>query len=146
MPLNKALGTSQDSNFASGSLDNIDYERAIASDQVLLAERLVQRLVAIFLMLQGLEYQRCFIGWDSIPHLNPEKQFGAIEKKLAMRLTSRTRESAKLGEDWEDINEELEREEKAMQANQQTRPGDNLNVEDTEDEIEADADETIQDD
>jgi hypothetical protein len=96
------------------------------------------------LMLQGLEYQRCFIGWDSIPHLNPEKQFAAIEKKLSMRLTSRTREAAKLGEDWEDINEELEREEQAI--GMQNGPGDNLNGEDTEDESETDADETIQDD
>lgn len=143
MPLNKALGTSQDSNFASGSLDNIDYERAIGSDQVLLAERLVQRLVAIFLMLQGLEYQRCFIGWDSIPHLNPDKQFGAIEKKLAMRLTSRTREAAKLGEDWEDINEELEREEQAM-GTSQNEPGDNINAEETDDENEMDAVENVQ--
>jgi len=37
MPLNKALGTSQDSNFASGSLDNIDYERAITEERSMLA-------------------------------------------------------------------------------------------------------------
>lgn len=127
MPLNKALGTSQDSNFASGSLDNIDYERAIESDQVLLQAGLVNRLTGLFLMLQARPIQRLFIGWDAIPHLNPEKQFAAIQTKLDMRLTSRTREAAKLGEDWNEIQEELEREEQRIQASSVSQqPGGNV--------------------
>lgn len=123
MPLNKALGTSQDSNFASGSLDNIDYERAIANDQRLFEDRLITTVVSIFLMLEQLEApnQRLFVGYDAIPHLNPEKQFGAIQTKLEMRLTSRTREAARLGENWEDIQEELEREESRLGAGQPSR-------------------------
>ena len=114
MPLNKALGTSQDSNFASGSLDNIDYERAIQNDQFLLNVGPVARIVALFLMLQGETPRRCFVGWDAIPHLNPEKQYAAIQTKLQLRLTSRTREAARLGADWEEIERELQAEESVI--------------------------------
>lgn len=126
MPLNKALGTSQDSNFASGSLDNIDYERAIQNDQFLLNVGPVARIVALFLMLQGETPRRCFVGWDAIPHLNPEKQYAAIKTKLELRLTSRTREAAKLGADWQDIERELKAEEELIGANQPNEPGGNL--------------------
>ena len=123
MPLNKALGTSQDSNFASGSLDNIDYERAIDDDRQALTLGPVARTRSIFLDSQGLPDQDLFTGWDAIPMLNPQNQFAAIQQKLDMRLTSRTREAAKLGYDWETVNEELELEESLILDNQQTSNG-----------------------
>jgi len=125
MPLNKALGTSQDSNFASGSLDNIDYERAIDDDRQALTLGPVARTRAIFLDSQGLPDQDLFTGWDAIPMLNPQNQFSAIQQQLDMRLTSRTREAAKLGYDWEEVNAELERETELIQSGNSNNNGAN---------------------
>jgi hypothetical protein len=111
MPLNKALGTSKDDNFASGSLDNIDYERALKCDRYSLNVHVSMRLCNLFLMMQGLEPMYLFVGYDPIAHLNEEKREAAKEKKLAMRLTSRTRLAAENGDDWEEIQAELEKEE-----------------------------------
>lgn len=111
MPLNKALGTSKDDNFASGSLDNIDYERALKCDRYALTIDVSMRLCNLFLMMQGLAPKFLFVGYDPIAHLNEEKREQAKERKLAMRLTSRTRLAAENGDDWEEIQAELEKEE-----------------------------------
>jgi len=117
MPLNKALGTSQDSNFASGSLDNIDYERAIDDDRIPLTLGPVARTRSIFLESQGLPDEDLPVGWDAIPMLNPQSQFAAIQTKLDMRLTSRTLEAAKLGYDWLQIEQELQLEDELISSN-----------------------------
>jgi hypothetical protein len=116
MPLNKAIGTSQDSNFASGSLDLIDYERAIREDQSCLARKVVDRIVRMFLESMGYAAQPLECFFDELPHLNPERYLQAVKTKLELRLTSRTREAARLGADWVDIDEELAREEQTIKS------------------------------
>ena len=116
MPLNKAIGTSQDSNFASGSLDLIDYERAIREDRQALARTLVARIANLFLESEGFASQPLECYFEEIPHLNPERQLQAVQTKLELRLTSRTREAAKLGSDWSEIDEELAREEQTIKS------------------------------
>lgn len=125
MPLNKALGTSQDSNFASGSLDNIDYERAILRERTPL-QRVVSRLRAIFWDIRGGVDVPCRSYWDAIPHLNPEKNLSAVEKLIALGLSSRTREAAKFGADYAEIMAEQNREQGDSNnvANNQQPPSD----------------------
>lgn len=116
MPLNKAIGTSQDSNFASGSLDLIDYERAIREDRGSLARKVIARIVNMFLEANGYPSQPLDCYFDELASLNPERQLQAVETKLRLRLTSRTREAAKLGSYWTDIDEELAREEQIIKS------------------------------
>ena len=127
MPLNKAIGTSQDSNFASGSLDLIDYERAIREDRASLARKVIARIVNMFLESQGYPSQPLDCYFDELASLNPERQLQAVETKLRLRLTSRTREAAKLGSYWTDIDEELAREEQIIKSRGASMIGDSEN-------------------
>jgi lambda family phage portal protein len=124
MPTNIILGDSSNYNYASGRLDHQTFYKNIRNEQNQCEK------VVLFPLLDAWNAEGVRIGlfrnhgnapissryarfyWDGMEHVDPTKETEASAKRIEMRLTNHSIECARLGYDWEDVFEQLAREEK----------------------------------
>jgi len=112
MPLNIALGNSQDFNYASGRLDHQTFFRSIRVEQTSCFERqaLNLRVVPSWMyedrLLHPADYSaagniKAGWNWPGREHVDPAKEATAQDKRLKNGSTNQAIEYAREGRDWE---------------------------------------------
>jgi lambda family phage portal protein len=114
MPFNVAAGNSASYNYASGRLDHQMYFKSLDVDRSELEERLLVAIWYAWLdemaMIPGglpaglppfSEWSVAWF-WDGREHVDPQKEAGAQQTRLANHTTTLAREYAAQGLDWED--------------------------------------------
>jgi len=124
MPYNIAAGNSSGYNYASGRLDHQTYYKSIRVEQAFMASRILDRILAAWLLEYGLVFG--FLSgdtralpphqwfWDGMEHVDPSKEAKAQETRLKSNTTTLAHEYARQGRDWEMELRQIAREKSLM--------------------------------
>lgn len=122
MPLNVALGDSSGYNYASGRLDHQVYFRVIRKERTLIEDKILDNLLEAWEEWDkiynpadypaGIEIEHEWM-WDGFAHVDPAKEAGAQQVRLASKTTTLAEECGADGKDWLRIIRQRMREEKA---------------------------------
>lgn len=109
MPMNVALGDSSGYNYASGRLDHQTYFRMIIGERELIAETVLDNILASFEEYDRIFYPEDYAGdveidhdwmWDGFAHVDPLKEANAQNTRLASGTTTLSEECGAEGKDY----------------------------------------------
>lgn len=114
MPRNLVTGDSSDFNFASGKIDQLPFYQSIWIERNRLAARVLDPLFkawyvearGVGLIPEDLPALNEWVWdwhWDGFASIDPVKDATAIEKRMALNLTTLSEECAADGKNWRDV-------------------------------------------
>lgn len=127
MPFNIAAGNSSGYNYSSGRLDHQTYYKSIRVDQAFIGSSVLDRILYSWLLEYSftsgsmlrtgghrLPPHQWF--WDGHEHVDPLKEANAQRIRLENHTTTYSAEYARQGQDWEEVFDQIEREQAALRA------------------------------